>query len=57
MATIRICPERDAACPHGVACPYSTDRHRCDLAASRAAIGTSVDRTPSKSLLKLLRAL
>lgn len=35
---IRICPERDGPCPHGMACPYTNDRWRCDMDASRAAI-------------------
>lgn len=25
----RVCPERDAACPHGMACPYADDRYSC----------------------------
>ena len=28
---IRVCPERDAACPHGLSCPYTIDRYQCDL--------------------------
>ena len=28
--TVRVCPERDAACPHGVDCPYAIDRYSCD---------------------------
>lgn len=35
---IRVCPERDAACPHGLSCPYSKDRYECDrLAEARDA--------------------
>lgn len=26
---IRVCPKRDAICPHGSACPYITDRYKC----------------------------
>ena len=26
---IRVCPERDAACPHGMECVYWIDRYRC----------------------------
>lgn len=26
---LRICPERDAICPHGMDCPYSRDRYTC----------------------------
>ena len=26
---IRVCPERDAACPHGMSCPYAFDRYTC----------------------------
>ena len=26
---IRVCPKRDAACPHGMDCPYSIDRYHC----------------------------
>jgi len=37
---IRICPERDAPCPHGSACPYNHDRYHCSLAASRANLPT-----------------
>ena len=28
-ATIRICPERDGPCPHGMGCPYVIDRYNC----------------------------
>lgn len=34
-APIRICPERDGKCPHGDDCPFSIDRYRCDIEASR----------------------
>jgi hypothetical protein len=27
--TIRVCPIRDAACPHGMSCPYTIDRYTC----------------------------
>lgn len=36
--TIRVCPERDGACPHGLSCPHAIDRHHCDMAASRTAL-------------------
>jgi hypothetical protein len=26
---IRVCPERDAVCPHGMDCPYVLDRYEC----------------------------
>ena len=26
---IRVCPKRDAICPHGDGCPYSIDRYEC----------------------------
>lgn len=26
---VRVCPERDAICPHGEACPYSIDEYTC----------------------------
>lgn len=33
---IRICPKRDARCPHGDDCPYAIDRYSCaDEPASR----------------------
>ncbi len=35
---IRICPERDGRCPHGVGCPYPKDRYGCDIEASRKAL-------------------
>jgi len=34
---LRVCPERDALCPHGMSCPYSHG-YRCDMEGSRAAI-------------------
>lgn len=37
---IRICPERDAPCPHGSACPYNHDRYHCSRVASRANLPT-----------------
>lgn len=40
---IRVCPERDAICPHGMACPYSRD-YECDMKGSRAEL----DRTRAK---------
>lgn len=41
---IRVCPERDAICPHGMACPYSRD-YECDMKGSRAEL----DRTRAKA--------
>lgn len=26
---IRVCPKRDARCPHGMECPYTIDRYSC----------------------------
>ncbi len=26
---IRVCPKRDAICPHGMECPYAVDRYTC----------------------------
>lgn len=26
---IRVCPKRDAVCPHGMACPYTIDCYEC----------------------------
>lgn len=26
---IRVCPERDGACPHGIDCPFVIDRYHC----------------------------
>lgn len=26
---IRVCPKRDAICPHGMGCPYTVDRYHC----------------------------
>lgn len=26
---IRVCPKRDAVCPHGMSCPYTIDRYEC----------------------------
>lgn len=26
---LRICPERDGACPHGLDCPHAKDRYSC----------------------------
>ena len=26
---IRVCPKRDAECPHGSDCPYAIDRYEC----------------------------
>ena len=42
--TIRVCPERDGRCPHGIDCPYAIDRYRCDMEASRASL---ISRTPA----------
>lgn len=28
-ATTRVCPKRDAICPHGMSCPYAVDRYTC----------------------------
>jgi hypothetical protein len=37
-AAIRICPERDGPCPHGMSCAFTVDRYHCDIAGSRAAL-------------------
>jgi len=34
---VRVCPERDAQCPHGDDCPYVADRYRCDMSADERA--------------------
>jgi hypothetical protein len=26
---IRVCPKRDAVCPHGMGCGYAIDRYQC----------------------------
>lgn len=36
-AMIRVCPERDASCPHGMSCPFTRGRYSCDMEGSRAA--------------------
>jgi len=28
--TIRVCPQRDAVCPHGMSCPYTKSRYECE---------------------------
>jgi hypothetical protein len=35
---IRVCPKRDAKCPHGMDCPYAIDRYSC-----RDELGTPAD--------------
>lgn len=25
----RVCPKRDAVCPHGMSCPYALDQYSC----------------------------
>lgn len=47
---IRVCPERDAVCPHGLGCPFA-DGWRCDIEASRAALAQAREAltTPSTS--------
>lgn len=37
-ATIRVCPERDARCPHGLDCQFWIDRGSCDMEGSRRAL-------------------
>lgn len=37
-AIVRICPERDTYCPHGVSCAFTRGRYRCDIDGSRAAL-------------------
>ena len=26
---VRVCPERDTECPHGMSCPYALSRYQC----------------------------
>lgn len=33
---IRVCPKRDAICPHGMNCPYTVDRYTCKPEPERA---------------------
>jgi hypothetical protein len=40
-AAIRVCPERDARCPHGIDCPFWIDLGSCDMEASRKALTSS----------------
>lgn len=32
---VRVCPERDGRCPHGMDCPFTRDRYTCDMNGSR----------------------
>lgn len=41
---IRVCPERDGRCPHGMDCPFTIDRYTCDIASSRAALSSKEER-------------
>ncbi len=43
---LRICPIRDAVCPHGLDCPYSKDWD-CDIKASRAALARLRRKEPA----------
>jgi len=54
---IRVCPERDGRCPHGMACPYSIDRYHCNLEASRRALAPakSAAKTRGQVLMALIR--
>lgn len=31
----RVCPVRDAVCPHGLECPYTIDRYTCRIPDTR----------------------
>ena len=42
---VRVCPERDARCPHGMNCPFAVSRYQCDIAASRTALSTKQGET------------
>lgn len=28
---VRVCPNRDTVCPHGMSCPYAKDRYTCTM--------------------------
>lgn len=49
--TTRICPERDAACPHGMDCPFADDRYSCKEGWSARTIPAP---TPIDELVKAL---
>lgn len=42
---IRICPERDGRCPHGMSCPYTDGRYHCDIEASHRALKSKPSET------------
>lgn len=43
---IRICPERDGACPHGMDCPYTIDRYRCNEKRDAAVVSAPAENEP-----------
>ena len=40
---MRVCPPRDAICPHGFYCPFNKGWN-CDMEASRAILRAKEDR-------------
>jgi hypothetical protein len=38
---IRVCPKRDAVCPHGMDCPFVIDKYNCKPEPPIAAIAIS----------------
>lgn len=42
---IRICPKRDAICPHGIDCPFAVDRYNCRPDAREFAVKAALRDT------------
>jgi hypothetical protein len=40
---VRVCPKRDASCPHGINCPYVIDRYICREEAPMTDISKDIE--------------
>ena len=60
---VRVCPKRDAICPHGMGCKFTIDRYQCadetnpmtETPTNTGAVGAEyvlVPREPTEEMVK-----
>lgn len=42
---VRVCPKRDAVCPHGMECPYVKDAYSCH---DEKMVTAPLDKLPAR---------
>jgi hypothetical protein len=54
---VRVCPKRDAVCPHGMDCPFVVDKYECKPEPRSVGTIAHIDTGKRATALLLAAAL